>query len=366
MSMDYKLVCTRCGHVEDDTRFRCGRCGSILEVKYKYAKPYRILKSKKGVARYQNLLPVRRLPSLGEGNTPLIKIKFDSNAEVLLKLEMNNPTKTFKDRGSVVELSKAAELGFKEVCCASTGNMGLSVAHYARRLGVKAAIFISRDADKEKISRIRKEKAKIMYVRGDFNKALDRAEEFARKNGLFLCGDYHFRKEGQKTIAYELAEQLRKDVPDYLFIPVGNGTLFSGVYKGLNELKMYRTIDRLPRIVAVQSELCNPVIRAYKANRKIAYVRPRTAADAIAVGYPTFGFETLNAIRNTNGYAIDVSEDEIRGAVKSLEGHGVYAELGGGTGYAGFLKMYNSKKSIFKGKRTVIVITGNNEDKEAK
>ncbi len=366
--MDYRLVCTKCGHVEGDDAFRCSKCGAILEVENKYGelKADKIFKNiRKGVARYANLLPVKKLVTLGEGNTPLSKMNYHSmpNVRVLLKLEMKNPTKTFKDRGSVVELSKAVELGVRNVCCASTGNMGLSVAYYARHMGIKAHIFISKNANREKIKKIMAQGARIVYVNGDFNKALKSAEVFAREKGAFVCGDYHFRKEGQKTVAYELAEQMKGTMPDYIFMPLGNGTLFSGVYKGFREMQRYKIIKRIPKMIAVQSEMCDPLVKAFRAHKGIRYVVPKTEADAIAVGYPTFGVESLAAINSTNGSAISVSEDEIKKAVRLLEKYKINAELGGGTGFAGLLSLYEQNKKRFGGKRIVVVITGNNEGK---
>lgn len=366
--MDYTLACTKCGYVEHDASFRCGRCGSILEVNIEYGKLKKkglIKAGKKGMSKYINLLPVSKLETLGEGDTPLLKL--DDNAigrtEVFLKLEMNNPTKTFKDRGSVVELSKALEMKVKNVYCASTGNMGLSVAHYARHLGINAKIFISSGANRAKIKKIQAQGAEIKYVDGDFNQALKNAELFAKRDGAFICGDYHFRKEGQKTVAYEIAEQMKGRMPDYVFMPVGNGTLFSGVYKGFNELKRFKIISKIPKLVAVQSEMCDPLIRAYKDKKRVTYMKPNTEADAIAVGYPTFGFESLLAIKATKGIGIGVSESGIESAVRRLEGHEIYAELGGGTGFAGFLKMYNKEGKSLRGKRVAVVVTGNNEGK---
>jgi threonine synthase len=365
--MNYSLVCTKCGNIEKNTNFRCTKCGGILEVKYAYIKSKdKIFKnSEKGIFRYINLLPLNRLITLGEGSTPLSKLncKETPNVNLFLKLEMKNPTKTFKDRGSAIEISKALELGVEHVCCASTGNMGLSVAHYSKHFGIKADIFISKGANKAKIKKIKLQGAKIRYVDGDFNNALNSAEVFAKKTGAFVCGDYHFRKEGQKTVAFEINDQTKGSIPNYLFMPVGNGTLFSGVYKGFQELKNYKLVNKIPKLIAVQSDRCNPLVKAYKNKKEIKYMKPNTKADAIAVGYPTFGFETLTAIRKTKGSAMNVSEKEIEDAVRLLEKYKIYAELGGGTGFAGFLKSYKENKNKFKGKSVAIVITGNNEGK---
>ena len=268
--MEYSLVCTKCGRKERDLAFRCGACGSILEVVYsKSAKPKLGRAKGSAMSRYIDFLPVKEIkPTLGEGGTKLRKISFNG-VNLYLKLETTNPTKTFKDRGSAIEISKAKELDVKSVCCASTGNMGLSVAHYAKRAKIRCTIFISAGANKKKIAKIRKQKAKVVMVDGDFNEALRQAERFAWRTGAFVCGDYHFRKEGQKTVGYEVVEQIKK--PDFIFMPVGNATLFSGVYKGLREFRQNGIIKGMPRLVGVQSENCDPLVRAFVDKRKIGY-----------------------------------------------------------------------------------------------
>ena len=362
--MDYRISCTKCGRTEPETAFRCGSCGSILEVVYR-KKAMRLSKPETGkpLSRYIDFLPVESLlVDLGEGGTELIRIKGKEFAgvDLFLKLETGNPTKTFKDRGSAVEISKAVELRMRHVCCASTGNMGLSVAHYAKHAGIKCTIFISSNANGRKIEKIRRQGAAIVEVEGDFNKALNEAEKFARKTGAFVCGDYHFRKEGQKTVGFEIVERL-KGAPDYVFMPVGNATLFSGFYKGLVEFKEAKLLKSIPRLFAVQSEKCNPLVRAWNGGKKVRYMKPGTGADAIAVGYPTFGFEGIEAVRKSRGGAVSVSETEIKEAVIRLEKLGIYAELGGGTGFAGFLRYLEDNPTKLKGKTVVVVITGNNE-----
>jgi threonine synthase len=358
--LKYHLECTSCRNREPDSAFRCSKCKSILEVVYDYSGLGGALpkEEKICVSRYSGLLPIKGdLFSLGEGGTRLAMWDED----VSLKLEMMNPTRTFKDRGSSVEITKALELGFDHVCCASTGNMGLSVAHYARRARIRATIFISGMANPEKIKKIEREGAQIVKVNGDFNKALVEAEKFATKEEVMVCGDYHFRKEGQKTVALEIVEQRDYKAPDFIFVPVGNGTLFSGMYKGLKEFKRAGLMDKMPKLVAVQSEKCNPLVVAYQKGREINYVRPNTAADAIAVGYPTFGFECIKGIKATGGFAVSVSEDEIAGGVRLLERKRIFAELGGGTGFAGYLRAAKENGRLLSGKEIVVVITGNNE-----
>ncbi len=366
--MDHVLVCTRCGREADAAAFRCGRCKSVLEVKYDYSTlklPRGFKKKRITSGKYAPFMPYKRLTcSLGEGNTRLAKARIPDFEDVnlYLKMEMGNPTKTFKDRGSAVELTKAKELGFDHVCCASTGNMGLSVAHYARRAGVKATIFVSRNANAAKIRKIRAQGARLVEIEGDFNKAMDAAERFARRSGAFVCGDYHYRKEGQKTVAFEIMEQLRYRPHDVIFSPVGNGTLLSALYKGISEFRRSGLISAgMPKLVAVQSDGCSPLVDAYERNREVRYVTPHTEADAIAVGYPTFGFESLKALKMTGGRAIRVSDREIEDAARFLERKRIYVELGGASAFAGFIKSYYGDHKLVSGKNVVVILTGNNE-----
>lgn len=359
--MDYKLVCPHCGSSYPSRLpiFRCKKCGSILEVSYRYPKKIKFSTSKITNDRYRSFFPISgRLFGMKEGGTPLLKYKIDG-LDLRLKLETKNPTNSFKDRGSAVEITKAKELGFKEVCCASTGNMGLSVAAYAREFKLKCTIFISKDAKPEKINKIKEQNAEIVEVEGDFNTSLDTAELFANVNGAFLCGDYHYRKEGQKSILYEIIEQ-SKFVPDFIVLPVGNSTLLAGIYKGLLEFKRFGFIKSLPRLIAVQAEGCDPLVRAFNEHERIQYVHPKTNADAIAVGYPTFGFEGLEALRSTDGLSVAVKENEIGDAVSRLGKSKIRAEPGGAAAFAGVLKLLGSNKKLFEGKSAVCLVTGNN------
>ncbi|MCW6159574.1 MAG: threonine synthase [Candidatus Micrarchaeales archaeon] len=367
--MDYELVCTRCEnrYGKNSPHFRCD-CGGILEIRYDYSTlrlPKNFRKETPYHRKYLPFFPIKELVSMGEGNSELIRTKNIGfpidKMKLFLKIETENPTRTFKDRGSSVEIAKAKELGFKEICCASTGNMGLSLATYARKSGMRCTVFISRSGNREKIDKIRKAGARLVFINGDFNKCLSAAEEFAKKNNVFVCGDYHYRKEGQKSVGFEIIDQLGR-VPDYIFVQVGNSTLLAAIFKALNEYKRIGLIKRLPKLVAVQSMQCDPLVRAFKEKRGVKYITPKTEADAIAVGFPTFGFEGLNAISKTKGDAIAVHDRSILWTSQKLARHmGIKSELGGAAGLTGFLEMYGDDMGRFKGKTVVAIITGNNE-----
>ncbi len=364
MNTAYRLVCTGCARVADYSAFRCSACGHILDVAYDYKSlklPAGFGSARAGHRKYLQFFPIDRFRIHSrEGGTPLVDRRI-GGARVLLKLETYNPTRSFKDRGSVIEINKALELGAHSICCASTGNMGLSVAHYAHIAGLRCTIFISRDANRHKISLIKKAGARLVRVKGDFNAALRAAETYAGKTGAFVCGDYHYRKEGQKSVIFELVEQMRYSVPDIIFVPVGNATLIAAMHKGLSEFRRFSLIRKFPRIVAVQSEMCDPLVRAYNSKRDVRYMRPRTVADAIAVGYPTFGFEGLRALRATRGMAVSVSEQEILDAVSELRSIGIGAETGGAAAFAGFVRLRKKNPALLEGSKAVVLITGNNE-----
>lgn len=369
--MEYHLQCYGCGarYGEDSSRFRCAKCDGILEVKYNYS----TLELPKGFAlqkpyhkKYLPFYPVKKLVTLGEGDSKLIRAKYIGipikGVNLFLKVETGNPTKTFKDRGSSVEIAKAKELGFEEVCCASTGNMGLSIATYAKSRGMKCTVFISRSGNREKIEKIKRAGARVVFVNGDFNKSLQEAEKFSRKGKIFVCGDYHYRKEGQKSVGFEIIDQSKR-VPDYVFVPVGNSTLLAAIYKSFLEYKRMGILKKMPRLVAVQSMQCDPLVRAFKEKKTVRYMKPRTKADAIAVGFPTFGFEGLSALKKTGGDAIAVHDNSILWVSQKLKRHmGVSSELGGATALAGFFEMRGDDMRRFDGKTVVAVITGNNED----
>lgn len=359
----YSIVCTKCGRGQGDLAFRCSSCNSILEVRYDYSglrvpKGFRSMRVSN--SKYVPFFPVSGLMRRGgEGGTPLERRRFGS-IDVLMKLETENPTRSFKDRGSAVEIAKAIELEVGDVCCASTGNMGISIARYSLLAGMRCTIFIGKGASARKKARIKGYGSRIVEVDGDFNTSLRMAERFSRKTGAMLCGDYHYRKEGQKSVVLEIIEQMKYDVPDFIFLPVGNATLLSGMYKGLREFRMASLIRRFPRLVAVQSEGCAPLIRAYNSGRRLAYVKPRTIADAIEVGYPTFGAEGIKALKGTRGVGVAVSDAELRIAMRRLKEMGIGAEAGGAAGFAGFAKLYADRGRIFRGKKVAVVVSGNN------
>jgi len=341
--MDYTLRCGSC-RKEYTMYFRkqlCDSCGGILEVDYSGGPNMKNLR--KDFWSYEPLLPKGEYKHYKLGNTTLLP---SVERDLFLKLEMENPTKSFKDRGSVVEVAKALEYGYDEVVCASTGNMAYSVAYYAKLGGIRSAIFVSRNANWLKIRNIRETRdADIHRVDGDFTEAQRRAINYAKRKGAFLVGDYGYRKEGQKTLIYEVLAEL-PDVRNIL-IPVGNGTLFSASFKGLAELQRYGLSRSSVRLIAVQASLTDPLAVAFRTGKPVKYQRPLTDAGAIAVGYPTYGDQAIEGIRATRGTVVDVTDEEMEEERKSFyREYGLQVEMAGVASMAAFRKVSLRGKSV--------------------
>lgn len=327
----------------------CDKCDGILEVVY-FGKPS-VATLTKDFWNYEQFLPdSHHYKHYKLGNTTLLRA---NERNLFLKLEMENPTKSFKDRGSVVEIAKALDYGHNEAICASTGNMAYSVAYYAKLAGIRATIFVSKNANLLKVRNIRETRyAKIVKVDGDFTEAQRRAIKYAKREEAFLAGDYCYRKEGQKTLLYEILAEL-PNVRNIL-IPVGNATLLSGCYKALTELKNLNLIKRLPRLIAVQATRTNPLIIALRKREKVSYQKPLTDAGAIAVGYPTYGDQAIEGIKATLGTGLTVSDREMEQERKRFYGeYGLQVEMSGVASLVAF------RKANLKG-TTVAVISGGN------
>ncbi|HUK79459.1 MAG TPA: pyridoxal-phosphate dependent enzyme [Nitrososphaerales archaeon] len=348
--MRYSLRCLGCG-TRYPMYFRkqlCEKCGGILEVDY-VGRPG-IKELRKDFWGYEPLLPRGEYKHYKLGNTTLLPSVEEG---LFLKLEMENPTRSFKDRGSVVEVAKALEYGYDEVVCASTGNMAYSVAYYAKLAGIRSTIFVSRNANWLKLRNIRETRdAKIFRVDGDFTEAQRRAIVYANRKEAFLVGDYGYRKEGQKTLIYEVLAEL-PEVRN-VFIPVGNATLFSAACKGIAELKRYGLSKASPRLVAVQASLTDPLAVAFKTGKHVRYQKPLTDAGAIAVGYPTYGDEAVAGVKATGGTVVDVTDKEMEEERKAFyREYGLQVEMSGVASVAAF------RKVSFEG-RSVAIVSGAN------
>ncbi len=335
----YHLECIECHrkYPETEVIYTC-ICGGLLDVFYDYSEMEISKKDLVGplsVWKYRALLPVSREPiTLKEGGTPLYRVdriaKSIGMKEVHVKHEGMNPTGSFKDRGMTVGVTKALELGMKTVACASTGNTSASLAVYGARAGVPAVVLLpSGKVALGKLAQALMHGAKVLSIRGNFDDALKLVRDLCDREGFYLLNSVNpYRLEGQKTIAFEIADQLGWQAPDRLVLPVGNAGNITAIYKGFKELKLLGLIDSVPKMTGIQAEGACPIVKAIKSNASkiIPESKPETVATAIRIGNPVNAIKALNAIRESGGTAETVSDDEIIAAqheLASLEGIGV-------------------------------------------
>ncbi len=342
-------------------------CGGLLEVVYDYPNiniTKNDLKGALSVWKYRALLPVERQPvSLQEGGTPLYHVERLAKAvglkEVYVKHEGMNPTGSFKDRGMTVGVTKALELGMKTVACASTGNTSASLAVYGAKAGIPAVVLLpAGKVALGKLAQALMHGAKVLSIRGNFDDALKLVRNLCDSEGFYLLNSVNpYRLEGQKTIAFEIADQLGWHAPDRIVLPVGNAGNISAIYKGFRELKSLGIIDSVPKMTGIQAEGACPIARAIKNNASmVPEAKPETIATAIRIGNPVNAVKALAAIRESRGTADTVSDEEIINAqheLASLEGIGV--EPASASSIAGLRKL--AEMGIIEKDESVVCVT---------
>ena len=368
----YKLVCVHCGaeYSPDAIVYNCEKCGHLLAVKYdldKITVTREELQSRKiGVWRYKEFLPVKIEPvTLQEGGTPLYHAKRLGEElglkNLYVKHEGMNPSGSFKDRGMTLGVSMAKQLGKNIVACASTGNTSASMAVYAAKAGMPGVVLLpAGHVALGKVAQALMHGAKVISIRGNFDRALEMVHELCVSHGIYLLNSINpYRLEGQKTIGFEAVDQLGC-VPDRFVLPVGNAGNISAVYKGLTEWKEIGFIDSLPKMTAIQAEGAMPVVNAIKGNLPEVVVEknPETVASAIRIGAPVNAEKALRAIRETNGTAEFVTDEEILAMQRDLarlEGIGV--EPASAASVAGIKKMAE-QGLLDADEKIVCVVTG--------
>lgn len=281
------------------------------------------------LTKYLPLMPLNKpsdFVSLQETATPLLQSKTlgaDWGIDLLFKLEGKNPTGSFKDRGSALEVSVAKELGAKAIILASTGNMAASCACYAAAAQMPCYILVPEGVPMNKMAQVIAYGGHIVQIKGTYNDAAQLAEILARKMEFYLAGDYAFRVEGQKTAAFELIDQLLLQAPDVVIVPMGCGTNIAAYAKGFNEYLQLGLIDKIPQFIGVEAQGADAIVRSYQKNE--THITPlnsiNTVASAIAVPNPIDGIKALQAIYFSKGQAIAVSDQEILEAQYLLATH---------------------------------------------
>lgn len=375
--------------------FRCTDCGAEFhDAEFMYLCPFCAAKNKAGQpplgvlktvydyeglkndpdknASYFNstqwldLLPVEKTESLGNlsvGNTPLIPLEEALGKKfpfrLSLKDDSRNPTFSFKDRASVLVSAYAKEHGIDTIIAASTGNAGSSLAGICASQKQKAIICVPAAAPKAKLTQILMYGAQIVPVAGTYDDAFDLSVALTEKTGLFNRNTAYnpFTIEGKKTVSFELFTQYGNKAPDKVFVPVGDGVIISGVFKGFEDLLKLGFIDKMPIIVAVQAEGSNNISRNLHAAEFSS--RPSvTVADSISVDIPRNFYMARKFLNKYQGETIEVSDSEILNASKILSSEsGVFAEPAAATAFAGMLKQ-NANGNIASDSDVCVLLTG--------
>ncbi|MDP2624569.1 MAG: threonine synthase, partial [Candidatus Peregrinibacteria bacterium] len=318
--------------------------------------------------KYMAFYPIddfKNIVSLEEGGTPLIHAKNLGKAlglnNLYIKNEGMNPTGCFKDRGTMVEVTKAKEIGAKAICLASTGNMAASVAAYSSAANIPCYVLVPEGTAIGKLAQTLTFGARVIQIRADYSKCAALAAQMATRFDYYLAGDYTFRTEGQKSEGYEIVEQLFWNSPDYILCPMGVGTNFHAIYKGIKELYDYGFIKKLPKLIGVQTPGCNPIVKAFREGRTDYDVlaNPTTVAAAMCVGDPLDGPKILKDIYESGGTAVEVTDDEILMAQQEqARKEGIFAEPSGAMPYAAVKKL--AGEGFFKEEDVIVcVCTGN-------
>lgn len=371
------LQCVNCGkeYKTRDSDYVCNSCGGTLEVNYDYKLikkrlDYDVLESNTSynMWRYIDLLPIDDhddIPPVQLGWTPLYKA--DELAERLgisqlfIKDEGRNPTGSIKDRGSAVAVARALEVGAKVITDASSGNASDSLACLTSNLKIKTVIFAPKNTPEPKLVQLYVYGADVIRVDGDYDEAFELCRSASEKFGWYnrAAGYNPYGREGKKTCAFEICEQLQWEAPDKVIVAAGDGTIVCGMWRGFKDFNKLGIIEKMPQMIAVQAEGSAAITNAWKNGAELSSVQANTVADSISVNYPRDGYLALQALKESNGMAITVSDAEILSAIPELARESsVFAEPGGAATYAGLKKLV-AQGVIQKDESVAIVVGGN-------
>src|SRR5712691_9837290 len=371
------LKCRECGREYPLTANHvCEFDFGPLEVVYDYDRIRKsfnrqaILARPQTMWRYRELLPVAHEPTVGfqVGFTPLVKADRLAKAlgirELWIKNDtVNYPTLSFKDRVVSVALSRAKELGFTTVACASTGNLANSVAANAASAGMKAYVFIPSDLEQGKILNSLIYGANVIGIKGHYDEVNRLCAEIAGKFGwAFVNVNMRpYYAEGSKSMGYEIMEQLGWKIPKHTVVCMASGSLLTKIQKSYQEfIKLGLVSEAEYQVYGAQATGCSPISTAQKAGLDFFKpVKPNTIAKSLAIGTPADGFYALKVLKETGGSADDVTDDEIREAIKLLAEHeGIFAETAGGVTVGVARKLIADGKISAKDS-AVLCVTGN-------
>jgi threonine synthase len=352
----------------------CDKCLGPLEPVYDYSRVHltreEIEKRPKNLWRYRELLPIADRPRTGfnSGFTPLVRCDRLADhlgvSELYIKDDsVNHPTLSYKDRVVSVAATRAVELGFDVLACASTGNLANSVAAHAARLGIECCVFIPDNLEAGKLLGSAIFNPTVLAVAGTYDDVNRLCTQVADRYGWgFVNINLRtYYAEGAKTYGFEIAEQLGWKFPKHLVAPVAGGTLLPRIARGFRELREVGLVDgELPRVYAAQAAGCAPVVRALTLGLTHPEpVRPDTIAKSIAIGNPADGYQVIETVRSTGGAGTAVADQDIVDAIKLLaQTEGIFTEPAGGTTLAGAIDLI--RRGVIPPNESIVVcVTGN-------
>lgn len=383
---EYYYKCRDCGNeynfrkIENEFIYLCPECGKaeknqplkgVLTIEYDYNK-IRITKEEflnfqsGKFWLYPELLPIdfsnintAFLSRLSLPEDQLLKYSL-MDREVFIMDETRNPTLSYKDRASSLVALKAMELGIDKIAAASTGNAGSSLAGICSRLGLKSIIYVPKNIPEAKRIQIESYGSELKIADGDYDLAFDNCLEDSERNGWYNRNTAYnpLTIEGKKSAAFDIFLSTNGNLPNYILVPVGDGVIISGLYKGFLELKKLGWIDTLPKLIAVQSEKSNAVVR-YLNSGKFEYKPAGTIADSISAGAPRNLYMAVEAVQESVGTAVAITDENILSAQKEfIRKTGILCEPSSAATYAAFKSLlgknyFNSSGSI------LLLITGN-------
>lgn len=379
------LRCTKCKKTYDVNQVKttCPECGEtgILDVLYDYETLKKFidrhyLENSKDFSmfRYKLLLPISDKhidKMLNIGWTPLYKTNHLHEKlnikQLYIKDDGLNPSGSLKDRASAIAVLLAVEEGKSIVSCSSTGNAASSLAAQAARMGLKSYIFVPKRAPVGKLSQLQIYGAHVISVDGDYKDTYQLSKMAIDHYGWYNrnAAINPYLVEGKKTVALEIAEQLKFHPTDWVVVSVGDGCTIAGVYKGFYDLKKLGLISKIPKLLGVQSEGCNPLVKAFLSNEPLEPMEENSLADSISVGIPRNPIKALKAITKSKGMMIDVSDEKILEAMSIMGKHeGIFGEPAAAASLAGLIKAI--ELDIVLPKESVTIINTGNGLKDPK
>jgi threonine synthase len=359
-----KVICDDCGKSThfDPHQYRC-ECGGAWEIEESTIfDATKIDGLKPGIWRYQDIFAIDEIKNpirLGAGWTPLINASFNGR-QTFFKLEYMAPSGSFKDRGTELEINYLSSAGIREVVEDSSGNAGASLAAYAASAGIKASIFAPESASPAKLAQIEVFGAELHKIPGPRAETTKAALQAVSKGAVYASHAYNpVYLLGQHSFAWEIWEQFHEEIPDAVVIPVGQGGLLLGAWFGFRKLVKAGIINKLPHLFAVQPELLSPIKNAFYVRlEEIPEATPKgiSLAEGLAINKPVRGRSILQALRESNGDALTVTEDEIKSAWQALARIGLFAEPTSAAAAAALPQVY---QLVGKDAKVVVALTGN-------